>query len=41
MPENKTICPRCGSDSVYIVLGAKVEEYISCGKCGFMGEAKE
>jgi len=41
MPEEPTICPRCGGNNIYLVMGLGEEKEISCGKCGFIGKAKE
>ena len=41
MPEKVTICPRCGSSNIYLVLGLGDEKEISGGKCGFMGKVVE
>jgi len=41
MPEKPKICPRCGSDNIYLVLGLKEEKALSCSKCGFMGNAEK
>ena len=35
------VCPRCGSNKIYLIMTLSEEKEINCARCGFTGPAKE